>query len=51
LGKFNGRDAAKSLQKPREELATIRRRCAALPVIDDRPAEKILGYDERGLPA
>jgi antitoxin VapB len=35
----------------REELAAIRHRCAALPVIDDRSAEKILGYDERGLPA
>lgn len=34
----------------REELAAIRRRCAALPVIDDRPADQILGYDERGLP-
>jgi antitoxin VapB len=33
----------------REELAAIRRRCAALPVIDDRAAEQILGYDERGL--
>jgi antitoxin VapB len=32
----------------REELATIRRRCAALPVIDDRSADAILGYDERG---
>jgi antitoxin VapB len=29
----------------REELAAIRRRCAALPVIDDRAAEQILGYD------
>lgn len=34
----------------REELAAIRRRCADLPVIDDRTAEQILGYDERGLP-
>jgi antitoxin VapB len=33
-----------------DELAAIRRRCAALPVIDSRPAEQILGYDERGLP-
>jgi antitoxin VapB len=32
------------------ELAAIRRRCAALPVIDSRPAEQILGYDEHGLP-
>ncbi len=35
----------------REELAAIRRRCAALPVVDARPADEILGYDERGLPA
>lgn len=33
-----------------EDLAAIRRRCAALPVIDSRSAEEILGYDERGLP-
>jgi antitoxin VapB len=35
----------------REELAAIRRRCAALPVIDPRSAEEILGYDEHGLPS
>lgn len=35
----------------REELAEIRRRCAALPVIDSRAADEIIGYDERGLPA
>jgi antitoxin VapB len=35
----------------REELAAIRRRCAALPVLDLRTAEDILGYDERGFPA
>jgi antitoxin VapB len=35
----------------RDELATIRRRCAALPVIDNRSAEEILGYDDRGLPS
>ena len=33
----------------RDELAAIRRRCAALPVRDNRPAEEILGYDELGL--
>jgi antitoxin VapB len=32
-----------------DELAAIRRRCAALPVIDNRAAEQILGYDEHGL--
>lgn len=29
----------------REELAAIRHRCAALPVIDDRLVDAILGYD------
>lgn len=35
----------------RDELAAIRHRCAALPVVDNRSAEAILSYDERGLPA
>jgi antitoxin VapB len=34
----------------RRELAKIRERCSALPVIDRRSAEEILGYDEHGLP-
>lgn len=34
----------------REELAAIRHRCAALPVVDNRSADEILGYDDRGLP-
>lgn len=34
----------------REELAAIRRRCASLPVLDERTPEEILGYDEHGLP-
>ncbi|MGW4848583.1 type II toxin-antitoxin system VapB family antitoxin [Nocardia brasiliensis] len=34
----------------RAELAAIRRRCSALPVIDNRSADEIVGYDERGLP-
>ncbi len=33
-----------------EELRSIRRRCAALPVLDDRSPEEILGYDQNGLP-
>jgi antitoxin VapB len=33
-----------------EELLAIRRRCAALPDLDSRTPEKILGYDENGLP-
>jgi len=34
----------------RDELAAIRQRCAALPVLDTRSADEILGYDERGVP-
>jgi antitoxin VapB len=34
-----------------EELTTIALRCAQLPLIDDRPEDEILGYDEHGLPA
>ncbi len=34
-----------------DELDEIAKRCAALPVLDDRPADEILGYDERGLPS
>ena len=33
-----------------EELLAIGARCASLPVLDARPAEAILGYDERGVP-
>ena len=40
-------------QRPRrlaDELNEIGLRCAALPVLDERSPEEILGYDERGLP-
>ena len=33
-----------------EDMAEIRRRWSAMLVLDDRPAEEILGYDEHGLP-
>lgn len=33
-----------------EELLRIGRECAALPVLDDRPADVILGDDRNGLP-
>ena len=33
-----------------EDLAAIRRRWGALPVLDDRDADDIIGYDENGLP-
>jgi antitoxin VapB len=34
-----------------KELATMRRRLAALPVLDHRSADDSLGYDENGLPS
>ena len=37
-------------QARRDLLDRISRHAAALPVLDDRDAEEILGYDERGLP-
>jgi len=33
-----------------DELEEIAKHCAGLPVLDVRPADGILGYDERGLP-
>ncbi len=33
-----------------DDLDAIARRCSRMPVLDDRSAEQILGYDERGLP-
>ena len=33
-----------------DELDELGRRCAKLPVHDGRPADKILAYDEHGLP-
>ena len=33
-----------------EQLVAIGARCAALPDLDRRSAEEILGYDEHGLP-
>ena len=33
-----------------EDMAEIRRRWSAMTVQDDRTADEILGYDERGLP-
>ena len=33
-----------------EDMAEIRRHWSAMPVLDDRTPEQILGYDEHGLP-
>jgi antitoxin VapB len=35
----------------RDELLVIGRRCAALPDLDTRSPDEILGYDEIGLPS
>ncbi|MGH3730884.1 MAG: type II toxin-antitoxin system VapB family antitoxin [Micromonosporaceae bacterium] len=47
LARQSGRTRALAL---REELSAIRRRCASLPVLDDRAPDEILGYDAQGLP-
>lgn len=33
-----------------DELEGIAKHCASLPVLDARPADEILGYDEHGFP-
>lgn len=51
------RDQLVRLQRERkgrrlvDELDEIALRCASLPVLDPRPADEILGYDESGLPS
>jgi len=47
LARLKGRRRRRPL---REELREIARRCAALPTLDERSADEIVGYDERGLP-
>ena len=47
LGRERARHGARRL---RDELRTIRKRCAALAVLDERSPDDLLGYDERGLP-
>ena len=47
LRRERGRTQAPDLKR---ELEAIRRRCAALPVLDPRSPDEILGYDENGLP-
>ena len=47
-GVFLESDAERSLRAAIDEIADD---CSALPVIDDRSPEEILGYDEVGLPS
>ena len=47
LARHKGRRRGRRLS---DELRAIGERVAALPVIDPRPSDEILDYDERGLP-
>jgi antitoxin VapB len=47
LARLKGRRRRRAL---RDELREIGERCAALPTIDDRTADDILGYDDLGVP-
>ena len=47
LARLKGRRRRRPL---RDDLREIARRCAALPTLDHRSADEIVGYDERGLP-
>ena len=42
--------AGRSPHRLADELDEIALRCAALPLLDERSEDEILGYDERGLP-
>jgi antitoxin VapB len=42
--------AAREQEQLFEDLRAIARRTAALPRLDDRSADEIIGYDENGLP-
>jgi antitoxin VapB len=43
-------EGKRTAPRMRERLLEIGRRCAALPDLDTRSAEEILGYNEIGLP-
>jgi hypothetical protein len=45
---FAKRDDAPHPADLAEELMRIGRHCASLPDLDTRPADDILGYDDRG---
>jgi antitoxin VapB len=47
LAREEGRISVPGLK---DEILAISKRCAALPDVDTRSAEEILGYDEHGLP-
>jgi antitoxin VapB len=47
LVREDGKSGATNL---RLELRMLRKRCAALPVLDDRHPDVLVGYDDDGLP-
>ena len=47
LDRLKGRKTAEELAK---EIVKISERCSALPQLDDRTAEEMLGYDNKGVP-
>jgi antitoxin VapB len=54
LEQLLAKGAATAPQSPEERFAAIMeisRRCAALPELDPRSADEIVGYDENGWPA
>ena len=40
----------RSSRRLADDLEEIAEHCARLPVLDERPADETLGYDDRGLP-
>lgn len=46
LSRVRGTRAPRSIE---DVVAEIAQRCARLPILDDRPADEILGYDDAGL--
>lgn len=47
LDRVRGNHAGRGIA---DSIAQIAERCSALPVIDDRTPDEILGYDTHGLP-
>lgn len=48
LDRVRGHSGGPDLAAVIEQIA---RRCSALPVLDNRPPDEILGYDDSGVPA
>jgi antitoxin VapB len=45
------RESRRSRRSMAAEVRWIQERIAALPILDPRPSDEILGYDEHGLPS